>query len=272
MIKFEITVDTDLLQRLAMLGENAFPAAKAAFDASAKTIQGAWQGWALGGSLMGIPHISNPSTNLAQSIKIRKNAAFDVNIETESANAQRIQDGTPELDMKTTHPYGNKSRVTKSGPHKGEPYLIVPFRWGTPDRGDGARAHWKNVIPQPMYSAILAFNMVKSIRLEKREDGTKAIHAEKNFRGEPVGRSEYQWGERIKADGNINGLVRMANQTKEGGSTYFTFRIISASSPQGSWIRKAVDPIDVVSALEKTTRPVVEEMVQAGFEADLAND
>lgn len=270
MIKFEVTLDSDILLRMAAMGiTDSWPAAKAAFDASAKTIQGAWQGWALGGPITGIPHISNPSTNLARSIKIRKNAAFDVNIETESAHAQRIRDGSPELDMKTTHPYGKQSRVAKSGPHKGEPYLIVPFRWGTPDRGDGARAHWKNVIPQNMYSAIRAFNMVKSIRLDKREDGTKAIHVEENFRGEPIERSEYEWGERIRADGNIDGLVRMADQTKKGGSTFFTFRVISAASPKGSWIRKAVDPIDVVSALEKTTRPAVEEMIQAGFEADI---
>jgi hypothetical protein len=273
MIKFEITLDSDLLQRMAAMGiKDSWPAAKAAFDASAKTIQGAWRGWALGGSLMGIPHISNPSTNLARSIKIRKNANFDVNIETDSAHAQRIRDGTPELDMKTTHPYGKKSRVSKKTDEKhpgGIPYLIVPFRWGTPDGGDGARAHWKNVIPQSMYSAIQAFNMVKSIRLEKREDGTKAIHAEKNFRGAPIERSEYDWGERIRADGNIDGLVRMADQTQKSGSTYFTFRIISAASPKESWIRKAVDSIDVESALEKATRPAVEEMIQAGFEADI---
>jgi hypothetical protein len=65
----------------------------------------------------------------------------------------------------------------------------------------------------------------------------------------------------------------MGSETKRGGSTYFTFRIISAgASPAGSWIRKAVESIDVESALERTTRPVVEEMIQAGFEADLAND
>jgi hypothetical protein len=269
MIKFEITLDTEILQKLAMLGEKAFPAASAAFNHSAKTIQGAWQEWALGGSLMGIQRINSPSANLARSIRIRRNGPFDVSIETDSTHAKRIRDGSPELDMKTTHPYGQKSRVAKSGPNKGIPYLIVPFRWGTPNSAGGARAHWKNVIPQPMYSAILAFNMVKSIRLDKREDGTKAIHAEENFRGEPIERSEYEWGERIKADGNIDGLVRMADQTKKRGSTFFTFRVISAASPQGSWIRKAVDPIDVVSAVKQTTSPVVEEIIQAGFEADI---
>ena len=85
----------------------------------------------MGGDLNGISNIKSPSSKLAQSIKIKKNAAFDVNIESDSIQAQRIQEGTPEHDMKTTHPYGNKSRVAKSGPNEGVPYLIVPFRWGT---------------------------------------------------------------------------------------------------------------------------------------------
>jgi hypothetical protein len=274
MIKFDITVDSDLLQQLAyrmpsLFGEKVAPATSGAFNMSAKYIQGTWKGWAMGGPIMGIPNIKAPSSSLAASIRIRKNAPFDVNIETESTYAKRIEEGTPELDMKTTHPFGHKSRVAKSGPNKGVPYLIVPFRWGTPNQAGGRRAHFSNVIPQNLYSIIRAFDMKKSRRLEVRGDGSKAIHVEENYRGEPIERSEYEWGERIETDGNANGMVRMANDTKRGGSTYFTFRIISAASPQGSWIRKAVEPVDVVSALEKATRPAVEGLIQSGLEADL---
>jgi len=264
MIRFDVTVDSDILQRLSMLGAKAFPAGQAAFNASANLIQSQWQAWAMGGSLNGIPEIKSPSANLARSIKIRKNAAFDVNIQSESIQAQRIQEGTEELDMKTTHPFGAKSRVSKEG----VPYLIIPFRWGTPNAQGGARAHFKNVIPQNMYSAVLAFKMKVSRR--KVDDSGKAIMSiENNYRGQPVERSTYDWGERIKADGNVNGLVSFPDESKKRGSTYFTFRIISKDSPADSWIRKAVPPVDVVSALERTTRPVVEDMVAAGLEADL---
>jgi hypothetical protein len=266
MIKVKIDADSDLLQQLAyrlpsLFGAGVAPATEQAFNMSVRYIQGVWKGWAMGDPLIGITKIRNPSQGLANSIRIKRNGPFNADIYTESEYAQRIQDGQPELDMKTTHPYGKKSRVSKEG----IPYLIVPFRWGTPNRQGGARAHFGNTIPQSMYQAIKAFKMVKSIRL-------KTTHDEENYAGQPIQRSEYDWGDRLEADGNINGMVRMDNETKRGGSTFFTFRVISAAqlvTKPYSWIRKAVPPVDVVSALENAARPVVEEVIQAGFEADI---
>jgi hypothetical protein len=143
----------------------------------------------------------------------------------------------------------------------GIPYLIVPFRWGTPNNKGGKRAHFSNWIPRPAFRMLRIAKMEKSVR-------TGEIHAEKNYWGKPVDRNEYQWADRLETEGNMNGMVHIDDETT-GKGTYFTFRIISASSPKGSWIRKAVDPIDVESALEKATRPAVEEMIQAGFEADI---
>ena len=64
----------------------------------------------------------------------------------------------------------------------------------------------------------------------------------------------------------MSGMVRM-----NGRGGYFTFRVISAlqliTAPY-SWIRKAVEPIDVVGAVANETRPLVEELIQAGLEAD----
>jgi hypothetical protein len=113
--------------------------------------------------------------------------------------------------------------------------------------------------------------MEKSFRLNKRADGSQAIHVEKNFSGQDVPRSEYQWGDRHEGDGNMDGMVRMNKETRGGGSTYFTFRVISAlqllTAPY-SWVRKAVEAIDVVGAVERETRPLVEELIQSGLEAD----
>jgi hypothetical protein len=277
MIKFNITADNALLRRLAarmdgILDNNRAPATAGAFKASKETIRAMWARWAMGGELDGIGRIKNPSPKLAGSIKYRDIGPFSSEIYSESRHAERIQKGTPELDMKTTHPYGPKSRMSKEG----IPYLIVPFRWGTPNSEGGARAHFSNFIPRPMYSAIQAFKMVKSERLaeyDKKGNITGGkTHFEKNYAGEPVERSEYNWGERIKADGNINGLVRMGSKTRRGGSTYFTFRVISAvqlvTRPY-SWIRKAVEPVDVTGALIKTTRPTVEDLIRRGIEADI---
>jgi hypothetical protein len=262
MIRVNIDTEDNVLQELAymlpsLFGGGVAPATKQAFNTSARYIQGVWKGWAMGDPIAGIQKIKNPNQNLANSIRVKENGPFDADIYTESPYAQRIQDGQPELDMKTTHPYGRKSRVSKEG----IPYLIIPFRWGTPNGNGEARAHFGNVIPQPMYEAIKAFKMTKSFRL-------KSTHDEENYSGQPIERSEYEWGDRLEADGNMDGMVRMGSETRRGGSTYFTFRIISANSPQGSWIRKAVPPLDVVSAVENATRPVVEDVIQAGLEAD----
>jgi hypothetical protein len=164
--------------------------------------------------------------------------------------------------MKTTHPYGKKSRVSKEG----IPYLIVPFRWGTPNEKGGARAHFANFIPVPAFNTIKALKPSKRLAEYDKEGNITGgeTHFEANYSGEEIERSEYNWGDRSDEEGNMNGMVRMSGK---GG--YFTFRIISANSPQGSWIRKAVPPVDVVSALERAVRPVVEDVIQAGLEADI---
>jgi hypothetical protein len=270
MIKMDVVLDSDILQQLAnrlpsMFGQKAAPATSAAFETSARLVQAVWKGWAMGGPVAGIPNIKTPSGRLANSIKIERPGVFDRLISTDSRHAQRIQDGSPELDMKTTHPFGKKSRVSKEG----FPYLIVPFRWGTPNEEGGKRAHFGNVIPQVVYP--MALEMIKSYRLKQRADGSKAVHPEKNYSGKNVTRHEYQWGGHYEGDDNMDGMVRMNKETKGGGSTYFTFRVISVKqliTAPYSWIRKATEPIDVPLAVANETKPWVEELIQAGLEAD----
>jgi hypothetical protein len=113
MIRFEVTVDPELLRLLQLMGDKSFPAGKAAFNTAAQLIEGTWKEWANGGSLDGISEIKSPSTNLAQSIHTRENAPFDVNIETDSPYMKRIQEGTGELDMKKTTHTGKKAGYQK---------------------------------------------------------------------------------------------------------------------------------------------------------------
>jgi hypothetical protein len=273
MIKVNVTVDSDLLQQLAyrlpsLFGAGVAPATKRAFDESVLYIQGVWQGWAMGDPLIGITRIKNPSQSLARSIRTKQNGPFNAEIYTKSLYAHRIQDGQPELDMKTTHPYGKKSRVSKEG----IPYLIVPFRWGTPNKQGGARAHFGNAIPQSLLSRVEAFKTYKRLaQVDKKGNITGGeTHFEKNYAGQDIERSDYnQDYDRLDdVEGNEKGMVRMA-----GSGGYFTFRVISAKqlvTKPYSWIRKAVPPVDVVSALEKAVRPVVEDVIQAGLKADIS--
>jgi hypothetical protein len=271
MIKLDITVDGGLLKQLAArmsaagLDKNSLPATSAAFEASKGTIRAMWAGWAMGGELKGIGKIKNPSAKLADSIKTRDFGPFSAEIYSESPHAERIQKGTPELDMKTTHPYGPRSRVSKEG----IPYLIVPFRWGTPNSKGGARAHFSNFIPVPMFNVIKKMGTSERLaKYDKKKNITGGqTHFEANYAGDAIERSDYAWGGRHNDEGNMNGMSRMSGK---GG--YFTFRVISAKqlvTRPYSWIRKAVEPADVTGALERTARPMIERIVEEGIKADL---
>lgn len=265
MIKVDVTLSDDTLIQLksalaGFSGQNGgkiMPRTKAAFDMAAKLIQKSWQNWAMGGSIAGATAIKKPSPNLVRSIKIRRIGDFEVSIETDSPYMERIQNGVVEFDMKDTYPYGKKSRVSK----KGIPYLIIPFRWGTPGSAGRSRAHFGNTIP------IEAYEILKSRKFKKSIVKTET-HIEQNFKGEDIERSEYNWGDRLDDtnSGNMNGMVRMMANPQ---STYFTFRVISANSPANSWKRKAVPANDVVGAVEKATRQEVEELLQEGLEQEL---
>ena len=64
------------------------------------------------------------------------------------------------------------------------------------------------------------------------------------------------------------GMVRMKDVR---GSTYFTFRIISAKSPANKWWyrRKSTQGNNYMSALETAAKPEIEKIVQAGVMADI---
>ncbi len=158
MIRVYVNLSDDTLMQLqsalsGFLGDNGgkvMPRTHAAFEQASRLIQKSWQNWALGGSIAGVESIKNPNTRLASSIKIRRISDFDMSIETDSRYMERIQNGSDEFDMKTRYPYGNKSRVSQ----KGVPYLIIPFRWGTPNKDGSARAHFGNVIPLEVYKIL----------------------------------------------------------------------------------------------------------------------
>ena len=240
MIRVSVDLNDDLISQLKEnlaglsggAGAKVMPGTSRAFNMAAKLIQKSWQNWAMGGSLIGAADIKNPNSRLASSIHIRKINDFDMS-----------------------------SRVTQSGKNKGVPYLIIPFRWGTPNKDGSARAHFGNTIPLEVYKILQS-------RKFRKSETTENTHPEANFKGENIERAEYDWGDRIKDEdaGNANGMVKMRSNT---GSTYFTFRVISAKSPESAWVRKEVPANDVVSAVEKTTRQNVEDILEAGLEQDL---
>ena len=96
---------------------------------------------------------------------------------------------------------------------------------------------------------------------------------ESNFKGEVIERQGYNWAKNGRLteenawDDRSVGMVKMKDVT---GSTYFTFRIISAKSPANSWIyhRPAKPSVDMMGALERTVKPTIDKIISEGIELD----
>lgn len=269
MTTFTIEYDISELKKLVKEGfenapEQALPNTAMAFQRAAEYIRNTWTGYLAGEtSLNGIDFLDGVTSKMVQSVMMRKNGDFDHSVYSDNLQLEQKVKGSKEVeyDMKKTHPYGRKSRVSK----KGIPYLIIPFRWGTPN-GKDTKRRWNNFIPQKEYNTV-----VKGLRIS-RVDALKK-YWESNFRGESIERQGYEWAkngrltETMAWNDRSVGMVRMKDVT---GSTYFTFRIISANSPIGSWIyhKDAKPGVDLMGALESTVKAKVDSMIAAGIQAD----
>lgn len=262
MTRLKIDIDDKELDQLKesfrMIGEAALPNTLEAFRQSAKHVEGVWKAWVRGEGVVGIPFVNeHPNAKLANTIRTSFNGSFNATISSNSKQMENLVNGTPEYDMKNdAYLKGKKSRVSK----KGLPYLIIPFRWGTPGAKGASRAHFGNTIQANIYRLVVQFQKSKR---------TKNTHIEPNAKGQPIERSEYKWGDRLEAEGEIyNGMVRMNSGR---GSSYFTFRIISASQiGTEKWVRKARPGIDITNAVIQATQNNVLKLMEAGIQADLS--
>jgi hypothetical protein len=273
MVRIKIAENSPYLEELqyhlAKLGAGSLPGTAGAMAAGAKLIQSRWIDFANGGTLTGVTEpLKRPSGVYARSIKTRATGDFSHEIYSDAKIAEWIENGTDDLDMKTTHPYGPRSRVSK----KGVPYLIIPFRWGTPKS-----VGFKNVMPVNVYGIVKKFKKMKTL-VGADKSGIKTPNAQNPSR--MVGRAQYNKGyNRLSGadfDGSIeqktrmDGMVRSTDETgKNRSGGYFTFRIISANSPADSWKRKGMPPRHVTRALAEETRETIEEMVEGAVREDL---
>jgi len=272
MLTYQIEYDLTELKNLAEnftrnMTEAALPNTAAAFNKAAIMVRQMWTNYLMGSEpLSGINYMDGVTSAMVRSIKSRQNGDFDYTVYSDNRQLEQKTHGQKEVeyDMKQTHPYGKKSRVSK----KGIPYLIIPFRWGTPNQKGTKRAHFNNVIPQMNYET-----SVKGLQLSAVNEAKK--YFENNFKGESIARQGYDWAKKGRLtkdqawDDRSVGMVRMKDVR---GSTYFTFRIISASPnvPANSWIyhKDAVPGVDVLAALERTAKPKIERIIEDGIAAD----
>lgn len=270
-IEYDLSELKKLNDRFAKTIENApaaaLPNTAAAFARASEYVRNMWTSYLSGDQpLNGIEFMSGVTSSMVRSIRSRYNGDLDYTVYSDSLQLERKVHGSKEVeyDMKKTHPYGKKSRVSK----KGIPYLIIPFRWGTPNQKGTKRAHFNNVIPQANYETSVKGLEMSKINIDKN-------YFEANVKGENIERKGYDWAKfgRLKEsqawDDRSVGMVRMKDLAS-GKSTYFTFRIVSAKSPENSWIyhKDAIPAVDMMGALINTVKPGVDRIISEGVKAD----
>ena len=268
-IEYDLTELKNLADQFAKTVQNApeaaLPNTANAFRMAAQYVRNMWTGYLSGDQpLNGIDFMDGVTSAMVRSIRAQRNGDFDYSILSDNRQLEQKTKGQKEVeyDMKQTHPYGKKSRVSK----KGIPYLIIPFRWGTPNQKGTKRAHFNNFIPQKNYNT-----SVKGLKMSEVDAAKKYFEA--NFKGESIARQGYNWAKNGRLteeqawDDRSVGMVRMRDIT---GSSYFTFRIVSAKSPANSWIyhKDAKPGVDMMGALERTVKPRINQMIEEGIAAD----
>lgn len=275
-IEYDLSELKNLADRFKKTIENApaaaLPNTANALAQAAKYVHNMWRGYLRGSQpLNGIDFMSDVTSAMVQSIRSRYNGDLSYTISSDSRQLERKVHGEKEVeyDMKQTHPYGKKSRVSK----KGIPYLIIPFRWKTPQKSDklAHSQYFSSIIPTKYYNTAL-----KGMEISSKNDLKN--YFEKNFKGENIERQGYNWAKFGRLtdsqawDDRSVGMVRMLDDSnpKRITSTYFTFRIISAKSPENSWIyhKDAVPAVDMMGALVRTVKPEVDSMLRDGIKAD----
>ena len=250
----------ELVETLKNLPKGQTPITEQSLAIGASILQEEWWSYANGAAIPGTAKkLRFPTGRLAASIKRKRISRFAWMIYSDDPVMRFYDTDTGEKDYKLTHPYGRKSRVSK----KGVPYLIVPFRHNVPGSAG-------LTIPKELYSKIRAELRKGTFLKSVINPLNKKIQP--NYAGEPIVRQGYDWGSRIqglsKSLRNYEGMVVMDTSTaRKASSAYFTFRVISAKSPPGSWMnpeRPSLTKFAVQNRIED-----VKELIAEGVARDL---
>jgi hypothetical protein len=163
--------------------------------------------------------------------------------------------------------------MAQTGRNKGYPYLIVPFRWGTP-----RTVSFRNIMPESVY------NILKNKKtFQQTKTTVSADNGEKtpNARGEMVGRAQYSdvserkpWGDRLTADMGediTDNMVGMSSILGKNGKAagYLTFRVISAAPGATGWIKPAMRARPVTRAVSSVAQETINNAIDSAARKDL---
>lgn len=210
---------------------NDFKALGGAVGDTAYLAKDLYESYLAGHPIPGRGQIKKPAILKGQTI-CRPISALRWSIGHEDDAAKKIEEGTPEEDMKKRLPTAPKARKSKDG----SLYLIIPFRHGVP----GTRG-LSSEMPKEVYKIAKAM----SFSHHKGVIGTRL-----SATGHQVPLFDYQWGDKMRMGmipkakpWHVTDYYDSMYRFKDAGTTkqkksagYITFRTMSQKSSPRSWI------------------------------------
>lgn len=241
----------EALSRLEMLGSGIFPETARAMNISAAFVQRTWVNMAQGQDLSGKPQDVSfrGSTDYANSIRVISISPFHKTIVSDSKVGKRLQEGSPEVDMKPFLVHGPKSRVSADG-HR---YNIIPFR------------HKVKKLQAIKIGNTTAYMLAKGLAKQKIIGFKIDSEGKRRF-------AYQKWTAEKKLDVKhrfLAGMVRMQTSAGAGHSSlYMTFRTVNLSQI-GSWIKRGQSPWNIMKDVKDKTSRKVEEFIKQALLRDV---
>lgn len=218
----------------------------------------------------GIWHVER--VRYTQSLYWEYTGPFSAVVTTDLKIAQEIEQGRPAKDFKRMLSSSMKVRVAQGGKHKGQRYLIIPFRHNVPSAA--GPSSYARQMPADVYALAKQLAPTKVTGSGKRESGTGAYDT-KTKKKYLVPQKQYDWGGRLPAGMKPKlkphhttdiyaGMVRM--KTGKKSSSYLTFRVMGewqsnkwiVPAQPGKWIAKAV-----AESVQQELAATIEELAMA---------
>jgi hypothetical protein len=257
---YNIRVDlSDLLGANSVAVQSIFPQISAAVQMVAEEAAFRWKGAVMKARLW-----SGEKVPYVESIQWTMTGPYEAEVTTNYKLAGEIETGRPPRDLKLALQTSTKTRVVKDGPHKGQRYLLIPFRHNTPtSSGEGAHAPQ---MPSNVYA--LARNMAPS-RVLPYLPGFQPSRVSGSGHVVPV--HKYKWGGRLPAGltpklspshhSDIHaGMVRMDTSSgKQRSSAYLTFRVMGEWS--SGWVVGPREGLFLARDVAAGLQPVLEQAI-----------
>lgn len=266
-MEWNITVDLTQLEDLeSHLKRPAMKHLRAAFQNAAEYVRQTWGMAVTGTQLAGMTKPVNDEQyyeSLYTSDAIHVHSPLAISVVTLYERALTIEEGKPAYDMKPAILAGPAARVGKNGR-----YNRIPFRWMTPQKGGGNRAHGQ-AMPLDIYTTVKQQGVYRDpaprggIQQGQRSKLAATININALTAGAPAPMAgNYTW-----RYGLFHGMRKYTKQyDKARQSTYWTFRTVSEDSDPSSWIHPGFPANPILDAVVDATAETVAQLVLAGAE------